>query len=111
MNFGVIGGGRESFDCALMFGHATLDEMLASRDLDAIVVSTPSATHFEIAPRVVDAGTPVVIEKPVCLVPEEFETLRLLCAEKELPAFIFMHVTYGLELDPGIAVLRGFHQG
>jgi D-galactose 1-dehydrogenase len=137
MNFGVIGGGRvlehylgacatsahriaAIYDSDLsglsqlpsdVRAHATLDEMLVSRDLDAIVVSTPSATHFEIARKVIDAGRPVVIEKPVCLVAKEFETLRVLCAEKRVPAFIFMHATYGLELDPGIAVLRDLQAG
>lgn len=137
MNFGVVGGGRvfehylgacagSTNRIAAVYDmdtssfsqlppdvqtYATLAELLASENLDAIVVATPSDTHFEIARLVVDAGTPVVIEKPVCLVPEEFDTLRMLCSEKEVPAFILMHSSYGLELEPGIAVLRDLKVG
>jgi scyllo-inositol 2-dehydrogenase (NADP+) len=43
------------------------DALLASPDVDLVVVSTPPNTHAEWALRAIDAGKHVVVEKPFCL--------------------------------------------
>jgi predicted dehydrogenase len=51
-----------------------IDEMLADRQIDAILVSTPTAMHFDHAEAALRAGKHLMVEKPM--------TLDLLHAEK-----------------------------
>ncbi|GAA1687715.1 Gfo/Idh/MocA family oxidoreductase [Microbacterium sediminicola] len=46
-------------------GFATLDEMLASGEMDVIHITTPNRLHAPQALAVLDAGLPVVCEKPL----------------------------------------------
>lgn len=36
------------------------------RDVHAVIVAAPSATHHDLATRIIGAGLPVLVEKPVC---------------------------------------------
>jgi len=51
------------------------DELLASPDVDLIVVSTPPNTHAEWALRAIEAGKHVVVEKPFCLTTAEADEM------------------------------------
>jgi predicted dehydrogenase len=42
---------------------SSADELFAE-DLDLVVVATPNKTHVEFATRAIEAGTPVVVDKP-----------------------------------------------
>ena len=44
-----------------------LDAMLADRSIDAVLVSTPTAMHFEHAMLALEAGKHVMVEKPMAL--------------------------------------------
>lgn len=44
-----------------------VDEVLAARDVDAIVVATPSSTHADLACRALASGRHVLVEKPMAL--------------------------------------------
>jgi predicted dehydrogenase len=58
--------------------HATLDAVLADRDIDGIVLATPHSLHAaQIAPCIA-AGKPVLVEKPFTLTAE---TARAVLAE------------------------------
>ena len=46
---------------------ATLDELLADPELDAVVIATPVPTHAELAVRVLEAGKHCFVEKPLAL--------------------------------------------
>jgi predicted dehydrogenase len=46
-----------------LFG--SLDEMLASRRPDGVILATPNALHVDHALRCIDAGVPALVEKPV----------------------------------------------
>lgn len=51
-------------------GYATatsLDELLADRSIDAVLVSTPTSMHFEHAAASLRAGKHVMVEKPMAL--------------------------------------------
>lgn len=50
-------------------------EMLERMELDAVHVCTPPQTHLEIATDVMEAGVPVLIEKPVAMSSAEVESL------------------------------------
>jgi predicted dehydrogenase len=49
----------------------SLDEMLADKTIDLVVVTTPNATHFELARQALEAGKHVVIDKPFAATSEE----------------------------------------
>lgn len=67
-------------DAGPAHAYASVDEFLAHEGLEAVYVASPHAQHFELATKVVEAGIPVVIEKPMTLNAAEarelFETAR-----------------------------------
>ena len=55
-------------------GHETTAELgsvLADASVDAVVIATPAATHFDIALAAVESGKHVLVEKPMALSPSE----------------------------------------
>ncbi len=48
-------------------GHADYEDLLARRDIDAVVISTPDHWHALIAIRAVEAGKDVYLQKPASL--------------------------------------------
>ncbi|MGA2721693.1 MAG: Gfo/Idh/MocA family oxidoreductase [Bryobacteraceae bacterium] len=57
-------------------------ELLARKDIDAVVISTPLSTHFPIARDALMAGKHVFCEPPLVFKPEEVHALRALAAER-----------------------------
>jgi len=45
-------------------------EMIATSELDAVIVASPHATHYPIAMAAIERGLNVLVEKPFVLVPE-----------------------------------------
>lgn len=52
-----------------------VDELIERTRPDAVLVATPTVTHFELARRALEAGLHVIVEKPLC---ENFERSRQL---------------------------------
>ena len=59
---------------------STLDEAIARR-FDGYVVSSAAETHYEIGKRILSAGLPCMIEKPMTIHSEEAKELVLLAEE------------------------------
>jgi predicted dehydrogenase len=51
------------------------EELLGDPELDAVVVSTPAVTHYELARRALEAGKHVLVEKPPAMNAAEAEDL------------------------------------
>lgn len=49
----------------------SVEEVLGDKGIDLVVVSTPNATHFDLARRALEAGKHVVIDKPFAATSEE----------------------------------------
>jgi UDP-N-acetylglucosamine 3-dehydrogenase len=64
---------------------ASLDELLASEEADFVIVTVPTAQHADVARRVIEAGLPVLIEKPIAPTLEEADELITAAAEREVP--------------------------
>ena len=64
--------------------HRSLDAMLADDSLDLFVVATPNQSHFEIAHRILSAGRPVIVDKPVATTSARIAELMALAADKKL---------------------------
>jgi predicted dehydrogenase len=60
-----------------------LEEILADRDVDAVVVSTPVFTHFDIATRCLRAGKHVFVEKPLASSTSEADDLLTLAEDMD----------------------------
>ncbi len=56
-------------------------ELLNQASLDAVVVATPTRTHYEIAREALHAGKHVLVEKPLCLTAVEGDDLVRLARE------------------------------
>ncbi len=69
--------GLEKYPDAVTY--ESFDEMLLDAEIDAVHICTPHYLHFEMAKKAVLAGKKVVIEKPVTMLPEEFDELLELC--------------------------------
>jgi predicted dehydrogenase len=60
------------------------DEMLDDDTLDAVIVATPVATHFDLARRGLSAGKHVFVEKPPAMHATEMEEAVALAVERNL---------------------------
>ncbi|MFW6320324.1 MAG: Gfo/Idh/MocA family protein [Halohasta sp.] len=67
-----------------------VDDLLDSESLDWVHVCTPPQTHLAVATRILEAGIPVLIEKPVTETIEEFEELAAV-ADREGVDFSVVH--------------------
>ncbi len=67
----------------------SLNEMLAGKAIELVVVTTPNATHFELAKQALEAGKHVVIDKPFTATSEEASELNQLAKSKGLLAIPF----------------------
>jgi predicted dehydrogenase len=57
-------------------GTADLDEVLAARDVDAVVIATPANTHADLTVRCLERGHHVLVEKPLALSYNDAERLE-----------------------------------
>jgi predicted dehydrogenase len=55
--------------------YADSQDLLARKDIDAVVIATPVATHYPLACKALDRGKHVLIEKPMCQSVAEAEDL------------------------------------
>jgi predicted dehydrogenase len=62
----------------------SLDEMLADTSLDLFVVTTPSGSHFDVARQILEAGRPVIVDKPMSVASAQIAELIRLAAGKNL---------------------------
>jgi predicted dehydrogenase len=60
------------------------EEIISSKEIDAIVIATPVHTHFELAKRALLQGKHVLIEKPMTSSVQEADELILLASKKKL---------------------------
>lgn len=63
-------------------GYDNLDNFLSA--VDIVTVASPAATHFDMALACLNAGKPVLIEKPIAHTLEEARTLVTLAEQKNL---------------------------
>jgi len=87
---------------------ATLPEALREREIDLVVICTPSGTHIDLARQAVAAGTHIVIEKPLDVdVARAAEFARQARDAGKVLTVISQH-----RFDPAsVAVARAVHGG
>ncbi len=58
-----------------LFATTDADELLRMPELDAVIIATPVATHFDLALRALRAGKHVLVEKPIAQSSEQVQRL------------------------------------
>ncbi len=86
--------------------YSDVDRMIESEQLDGVVIATPTATHFGLAKKALNAGLHVFVEKPLTVESSESEELIALADSKNLVLFvghIFLHSAPVMKLRELIA--------
>jgi len=86
--------------------YGELDEMLADPQLEAVIIGTADQFHVPLCRKVIAAGKPVLVEKPLGVTIEECQQLREEVRDKQL----IFQVGNNRRFDPGIAFARDFIQ-
>lgn len=79
----------QEFGCA---EYPSLDPMLTQRDVEVIVIATPSVTHAQDTLRSLRAGKHVIVEKPMAMNVAEAD--RMIDASKKADRRLFVHQNY-----------------
>ncbi|MFT0846547.1 Gfo/Idh/MocA family oxidoreductase [Actinomycetaceae bacterium L2_0104] len=80
----------------------SVEELLASSDLDGLVIATPTDTHAELICRASSLGVPIFCEKPVAL--DLQSTLRANAVAKD--AGVPVHIGFQRHFDAGYSRAR-----
>ncbi|MDB5357676.1 MAG: oxidoreductase domain protein [Phycisphaerales bacterium] len=72
-----------------LIAHPTIAQMLADDSIDAVLVSTPTAMHFEHASQALAAGKHVMVEKPMALDLPQARALCDLASQRERVLTVF----------------------
>jgi scyllo-inositol 2-dehydrogenase (NADP+) len=71
---------------------AGVGDLLAdARDVDLVVVASPNRTHASIALAAIEAGTPVVVDKPFAVTSEEAQQVVDAAAARGVPLSVFQN--------------------
>ena len=65
-----------------------INDVIEDEKIDSVIISTPVATHFELAMQCLDAGKNVLIEKPMATTVEEVLQIGEQAKEKGLVAMV-----------------------
>lgn len=78
--------------------HTDLDEALACKDIDVVVVATPNHTHNRIGRLALEAGHDVVIEKPAASDADEMNELQAAAEASGKLLWFAFHAATGSEV-------------
>jgi myo-inositol 2-dehydrogenase/D-chiro-inositol 1-dehydrogenase len=78
------------------------DEIIASPDIDAVVIGTPTDTHFDLIEKSAKAGKAIFCEKPVDM---SSDRIRELIGVVEAAGVPFL-TGFNRRFDPGFASMR-----
>lgn len=81
---------------------ASPEELIASGEIDAVLIASPTPTHVDLIEASVRAGIPVLCEKPIDLDIARVDALRPLIAESGVPVAL----GFNRRFDPAFASTR-----
>ncbi len=90
-------GGKGSFDC--------FDEVLASSEVEAVVIASPPEFHKTQIVDALEAGKAVLVEKPMCVSQDEIDEIERVLQEK--PDRLLM-VAENYYYKPSLAKIKAF---
>ena len=83
----------------------SLDAMLNDCSVDGIVIATPTLLHIEQARTCVEAGVPVLVEKPIGVTSREAEATVALAEAKNIPVLVGHHRRHNPIVQTAKAIL------
>ena len=72
----------------------TLEELLADKSVELVIVNTPSVTHYDYTKQVINAGKHVIVEKPFTATVEQAEELVALAKKKKVKLSVYHNRRY-----------------
>ena len=82
--------------------YPSVEEMLAGSELDGVLIAVPTPQHIDTARKALEAGLPVLCEKPFGLVPEEAREMGKLADDRGLA----LQIAYWRRFVPELVSLR-----
>jgi myo-inositol 2-dehydrogenase / D-chiro-inositol 1-dehydrogenase len=82
--------------------YPTAEEMFADSELDGVLIAVPTPQHIDTARKALEAGLPVLCEKPFGLVPEEAREMGKLADGRGLA----LQIAYWRRFVPELVSLR-----
>jgi myo-inositol 2-dehydrogenase/D-chiro-inositol 1-dehydrogenase len=82
--------------------YSTAEQMFADTELDGVLIAVPTPQHIDITRRSLEAGLPVLCEKPFGLVPDEARAVGQLASEQGLA----LQIAYWRRFVPQLTTLR-----
>lgn len=79
-----------------------LDDLLAAPDVDAVYLASPNSAHAAQIASAVDAGIPMLVEKPAVLTAAEWDAAVASARDRGVVLLEAMRTAY----DPGLAAVR-----
>ena len=86
LNDGVLGKARKLYPA--MATSTDVNDVLSSKDIDAVAIITPVFTHFELAKKALENGKHVFVEKPFTSTVAQAEELVELADKKNLKIMV-----------------------
>jgi predicted dehydrogenase len=83
---------EEKYPAVITF--RTLEELLTDKDIELVIVNTPSVTHYEYAKKAILAGKHVIVEKPFTATVVEAEELIELAKAKNIKLSVYQNRRY-----------------
>jgi myo-inositol 2-dehydrogenase/D-chiro-inositol 1-dehydrogenase len=80
----------------------TPEDVFTAGDVDAILIASPTPTHVDLIARAIDAGIPVLCEKPIDLDIARVDALRPRVASSGVPVAL----GFNRRFDPAFAAVR-----
>ena len=65
-----------------------IDKVMKNPEIDAVVISTPVASHFELAMQALNAGLHILVEKPMATTVEEIDKIAAAASKQNLTAMV-----------------------
>lgn len=87
-------------------GTADYRDVFADKDIDAVVIASPTKTHFSVSKEALEAGKHVLCEKPLAMTPDECDELKIL-ADRQKKILMVGHIFL---FNAGIRWLKNYLQ-
>jgi scyllo-inositol 2-dehydrogenase (NADP+) len=72
----------------------SLEDMLADKNVELVIINTPNATHFEYAKKALLAAKHIIVEKPFVITSEEGEELIALAKQQQKKVSVYQNRRY-----------------
>lgn len=80
----------------------SMNDVLVDEEIKAVILATPTSTHFSFSKRVLDSGKDVFVEKPLAYTTEQCDEIITL-AEKQSRILMVGHI---FRFHPAVAMLK-----